>query len=95
LPAAYGETAGKVITRMVKPLMADPFKHGYLSGLFAAMDPEMVEGEGVHGQYIMPDKKISEVSKKGQDVVMAVRLWDLRIRLLKEKVGTLDYGFRR
>ena len=24
----------------------------------------MVEGEGVHGQYITPDKKISEVSEK-------------------------------
>jgi WW domain-containing oxidoreductase len=84
LPAAYGETAGKVVTRMVKPLMADPVQHGCRSELFAATDPEVAEGEGVHGQYIMPDKKISEVSKKGRDVVMAVRLWDLGIGLLKE-----------
>ena len=62
MPAAYGETAGKVITRMVKSLMTDPVKHGCCSGLFAATGPEMVEGEGVHRQYIMPDKKISEVS---------------------------------
>lgn len=95
LPAAYGETSGKVIARMVKPLMTDPVKHGCRSELFAATGPEMVEGEGVHGQYITPDKKISEVSKKGQDAVMAARLWDLSIGLLKEKVGTLDYGFRR
>lgn len=95
MSAAYGETTGMVIARMAKPLMTDPVKYGCRSGLFAATGPEMVEDEGVHGQYIMPDKKISEVSKKGQDEVMVVRLWDLSIGLLKEKVGTLDYRFRR
>ena len=93
MPAAYGETAGKVIAKMARPLMTDPIKHGCRSGLFAATSLEMVEGEGVHGQYIMPDKKISEVSKKGQDDAMAKRLWDLSIGLLREKVGTLEYGF--
>jgi hypothetical protein len=28
LPAAYDETTGKVIVRMVKLLMTDPVKHG-------------------------------------------------------------------
>jgi len=93
MPAAYGETAGKLITKMVRPLMTDPIKHGCRSALFAATSPEMVEGEGVHGQYIMPDKKISEVSKQGQDDAMARRLWDLSIGLLREKVGALDYGY--
>jgi WW domain-containing oxidoreductase len=93
MPVAYGETADKVITKMVRPLMTDPVKHGCRSGLFAATSPEMVEGEGIHGQYIMPDKKISEVSKKGQDDAMATRLWDLSIGLLREKIGNLDYGF--
>ena len=59
---------------MVKPLMTHPVKHGCHSVLFAATGPEIVEGEGVHGQYVMSDKKISKVSKKGQDDVMAVRL---------------------
>jgi hypothetical protein len=76
---------------MAKPLMADPVKHGYRSELFAATDPEVVEGEGVHGQYIMPDKKISEVGKKGQDVVMAARLWDLGIGLLKDERNLLRF----
>lgn len=53
----------------------------------------MLEGEGVYGQYIMPDRKTTRVSKKDQDNAMAKRLWNLSIRLLKEKVGTLDYGF--
>jgi hypothetical protein len=65
MPAAYGETAGKVVAKIVRPFMTDPVKHGCRSGLFAATSPEMVEGEGVHGQYVMPDKKISEVSKQG------------------------------
>jgi len=73
--------------------MTDPVRHGCRSALFAATSPEMVEGEGVHGQYIMPDKKISEVSKQGQDDAMARRLWDLSIGLLREKVGALDYGY--
>jgi len=37
-------------------------------------------------------RKLVKSVKKGQD---DVRLWDLSIGLLKEKVGTLDYGFRR
>jgi hypothetical protein len=40
----------------------------------------------------MSDKKISEVSKKGQDGAMAMRLWNLSIGLLREKVRTLGYG---
>jgi len=44
----------------------------------------MVEGEGVQGQYIMPDKKISEASKKGQDEAVTRRLWNLGIGLLEK-----------
>jgi WW domain-containing oxidoreductase len=40
LPAAYGETTSKVTAKMVKPLMADPVKHGCRSGLFAATGRE-------------------------------------------------------
>ena len=93
MPAAYGEKAGKVIAKMVRPIMTDPVKHGCRSGLFAATSPEIFEGEGVQGQYIMPDKKITEVSKKGQDDEMATRLWKISIGLLREKIGRLEYGF--
>lgn len=78
---------------MVRPLMTDPVKHGCRSALFAATSGEMVEGEGVQGQYIVPDKKISDVSKKGQDEEMGRRLWDMSIGLLKEKIGRLEYDF--
>lgn len=93
MPAAYGETVGKVVAKMVRPLMTDPVKHGCRSALFAATSPEMVEGDGVQGQYIMPDKKITDVSKKGQDDEMARRLWDMSVGLLKEKIGRLEYEF--
>jgi WW domain-containing oxidoreductase len=93
LPAAYGETAGKIISKLVRPLVTDPVKPGRRSALFAATSRELVEGEGVQGPYIMPDKKISEASKKGQDEAVARRLWNLGIGLLKEKLGVLDYGF--
>ena len=94
-PAAYGEKIGKMTKKMVRPLMTDPVKHGCRSGLFALTSDEMVEkaGEEVQGQYIMPDKKIADVSKKGQDGAMADRLWNLSLGILKEKLGSLDYGF--
>lgn len=95
---AYGDTAGKAIKKLVRPLMTDPVRHGCRSALFAMTSPEMVDGEGelgvVQGRYIMPDKKITEVSKKGQDEEMASHLWDLSLELLGEKIGRLDYEFK-
>jgi WW domain-containing oxidoreductase len=93
MPAAYGETAGKAVAKIVRTLMTDPVKRRCRSGLFAATSLEIVNGESVHRRYIMPDKKISEVSKQGQDDAMATRLWDRSIDLLREKVGRLEYGF--
>ena len=94
-PAAYGETIGKMTKKLVRPLMTDPVKHGCRSGLFALTSEEMVEktGDEVQGQYIMPDKKIADISKKGKDDAMAERLWNLSIGILKEKLGSLDYDF--
>jgi hypothetical protein len=39
----------------------------------------------------MPDKKTSEVSKKGQDKEKASHLRDLSLGLLKENIGTPEY----
>jgi len=50
----------------------------------------MVEGEGVHGQYITPDKKISEVSEKVRTLDLRV---SLMIYLLKHSSATCS-GFR-
>ena len=47
----------------------------------------------MHGQYIMQDRKISEVGKKCQDGAIATRLWNHSIGLLREQVGTLDNDF--
>jgi WW domain-containing oxidoreductase len=90
---AYGRTAGEVIKKMVRPLMTDPVKHGCRSALFVLTSSEVIQGEGapLQGQYVMPDKKVSEVSKKGQDEEMAAHLYKLSLGLLKEKIGTLEY----
>ena len=90
---AWGETAGKAVKAMVRPLMTDPVRHGCRSALFVLTSPEVVEKE-LQGQYVMPDKKVSEVSKKGQDEEMAARLWEMSLRVLREKIGGLDYGFQ-
>lgn len=86
---AYGSAAGGVIKKMVRPLMTDPVKHGCRSALFVLTSGEVVSGEDapLQGQYVMPDKKVSEVSKKGQDEEMAERLWGISMELLQEKIG--------
>ena len=73
--------------------MTDPVRHGCRSALFVLTSPEVAE-QDLQGQYVMPDKKVSDVSKKGQDEEMAARLWDMSLRVLKEKVGRLEYGFQ-
>lgn len=95
-PNAYGNIAGKVIKKMVRPLMTDPVRHGCRSALFVMTSPEVVHGEGapLQGEYVMPDKKVSEVSKKGQDEEMGARLWELSLGLLREKIGGLEYDFQ-
>ena len=78
---------------MVRPLMTNPHKHGCRSRPLVASISEIVEGEGMHGRYIMQDRRISEVGKKCQDGTIATRLWNHSIGLLREQVGTLDNGF--
>lgn len=86
---AYG-TLGKIGVALMRPLMSDPVKQGCKSALFAATGQEVVE-KGIRGQYIVPDKKVSEVSSKGQDEALAERLWVLSETLLEEKLGKLPY----
>jgi hypothetical protein len=70
-----------MITKIIRPLITDPVKTWMSLRAVRGDESGMLKGGGVHGQYIMPDKKISDVSKKGQDNAMASRLWDLRIGL--------------
>ena len=92
LEIAYG-FIGKILSRILPPLFADPVEKGCRSGVFAVTSEELYEGPGIHGQYIVPDKKITQPSSKGQDWEMGERLWRLSLQALKDKLGSLDYGF--
>jgi WW domain-containing oxidoreductase len=46
----------------------------------------------VNGQYIVPDKKVTEPSSQAKDAGLAERLWVLRESTLKEKLGKLPYA---
>ncbi|KAF2187317.1 NAD(P)-binding protein [Zopfia rhizophila CBS 207.26] len=86
---AYG-TLGKVGVKVVRPFMKDPVDEGCRPALFAATS-EDIPKEKIQGQYIAPDRKIQEVSKQGQDEVLAKSLWKLTKEVLEAKVGELGY----
>lgn len=86
---AYG-TLGKVAVAASRPLMADPVKQGCRSALFAATAEEVVN-EGIVGEYIVPDRKVTAPSSLAQDVRLGESLWKLSVEILKEKLGELEY----
>lgn len=86
---AYG-TMGKLGVKAVRPFMKDPVDEGCRSALFAATATEIAE-ERIDGQYIVPDCKVTDVSKEGKDEQLAESLWKLVETILKEKLGPLQY----
>ncbi|KAL8832310.1 MAG: hypothetical protein Q9191_000364 [Dirinaria sp. TL-2023a] len=86
---AYG-SLGKLGVKAVRPLLSDPVSKGCRSGLFAATSDDITKG-GIQGQYIVPDRKVTEPSKKAMDVELGENLWRLSEQLLVEKLGTLPY----
>ena len=82
---AYG-TIGKIGVAAIRPFMKDPVKAGCRSALYAATSPEVIE-KGISGEYIVPDKKITEPSTQAQDVQLGENLWALSVNILREKLG--------
>ena len=88
---AYG-LKGTIGVAMIRPFMKDPVKKGCRSGLFAATAEEVVT-EGINGEYIVPDCKVTSPSDRAQDVELQERLWRLSVEILREKLGQLEYQF--
>lgn len=86
---AYG-TIGKIGVKAVRPLLSDPVDKGCRSGLFAATSDDIAK-EGIQGQYIVPDRKVTKPSKEAMDIELGENLWRLSEELLVEKLGTLPY----
>ncbi|KAF2145269.1 uncharacterized protein K452DRAFT_245058 [Aplosporella prunicola CBS 121167] len=88
---AYG-TLGKVGVAAIRPFLKDPIDEGCRAALFAATSEDVVK-EKIQGQYIVPDRKVTEPSKEAQDEALQECLWKLTEHLLMEKVpGGLPYG---
>lgn len=86
---AYG-TKGKIGVRAVQPFMKDPIDDGCRSCLFATVS-EAINQEKVDGSYIVPDRKVTDISKQAKDEGLQERAWRLTESVLREKLGTLDY----
>ena len=82
---AYG-TLGKIGVKATRPFMADPVKTGCKSALWAATSNEVID-EGVTGEYVVPEKKVTSPSSQAQDVQLQENLWGLTVKVLKEKLG--------
>ncbi|KAI4242595.1 MAG: hypothetical protein L6R40_003976 [Gallowayella cf. fulva] len=86
---AYG-TLGKIGVKAVRPFMKDPTDEGCKPALFAATSVDVVT-EKIQGQYIIPERKVSDPSKMAKDVELGENLWRLSEQILQEKLGDLPY----
>lgn len=86
---AYG-MLGKVGVGAVRPFMKDPVDEGCRPALFAATGEDIVK-EKIQGEYIVPDRKVTDVSKQAKDEKLALNLWKLTKEVLEMKIGDLDY----
>jgi len=86
---AYG-MMGKLGVKAVRPFMKEPVDQGCRSALFAAAGEDIVKDK-IDGQYIVPDRKVTEVSKKARDDELQEQCWRLTMSVLQEKLGELAY----
>ncbi|KAL2054962.1 hypothetical protein ABVK25_004784 [Lepraria finkii] len=86
---AYG-TKGKLGVKAVRPFLKDPVDEGCRPALFAATSEDVAK-EGIQGQYIVPDRKVTEPSKQARGEELGENLWRLSEQILQEKLGSLPY----
>ncbi|KAF2027966.1 NAD(P)-binding protein [Setomelanomma holmii] len=86
---AYGKL-GSVGVAFTRPFMKDPVSSGCRSALFAATSPDIVKDQ-VQNSYIVPDRKVTEVSNQAQNTVLGLNLWKLTKEVLETRLGELPY----
>ncbi|KAK5117894.1 hypothetical protein LTR85_008668 [Meristemomyces frigidus] len=87
---AYG-TLGKIGVKVVRPFMKDPEDEGCRPALFAATAPEVVS-EKLDGVYIIPDRKVTDVSSNAKEQELQESCLRLTETVLAEKLGKLPYA---
>ncbi|KAL8966487.1 MAG: hypothetical protein Q9197_005950 [Variospora fuerteventurae] len=86
---AFG-TKGKIGVTAIRPFLKDPNDKGCRPALFAATSEDIVK-EQIQGQYIIPDRKVTDPSKQAKDVELGEQLWRLSEQILQDKLGDLPY----
>ncbi|KAI1398640.1 NAD(P)-binding protein [Hypoxylon fuscum] len=86
---AYG-TVGNLLEKVIRPFLKDPVDEGCRPILFAATSDAIAE-EKIDGEYIVPDRKVSDVTNQAKDEELQERCWRLVEGILKEKLGVLPY----
>ncbi|KAL2356387.1 hypothetical protein BJ546DRAFT_1024570 [Cryomyces antarcticus] len=86
---AYGKLASAAVA-VLRPLMKDPVDEGCRPALFAATSEDIVKDK-VQGQYIVPDRKVTEPSKQAKDEQLQENLWRLTEKILSDKLRSLPY----
>jgi WW domain-containing oxidoreductase len=87
---AYGKL-GTIGVAIARPFMTDPVSNGCRSILFASTSPAIVE-EDIWGEYIIPDRKVSDPSKDTNDEKLQENLWKLTEQILTDRLGSLSYA---
>lgn len=86
---AYG-TAGKIGVKAVQPFMKSPIDGGCRSALFAATSEDVAK-ERIQGKYIVPDRKVTDVSKEAKDDERQENLWRLCETVLRDRLGNVKW----
>ncbi|MCJ1318346.1 hypothetical protein MMC15_003674 [Xylographa vitiligo] len=86
---AYG-TMGKIGVAAVKPMLKDPVDEGCRPALFAAAAEDIVTDK-IQGQYIVPDRKVTEPSNQAKDEELGEQLWKITEEILEQKLRPLPY----
>ncbi|KAK3614805.1 hypothetical protein LTR56_027003 [Elasticomyces elasticus] len=86
---AYG-TLGKIGVAATRPFMKDPTDEGCRPALFAATSEDVVK-ESLDGVYVIPDRKVTDVSSNAKDEGLQEQCLRLTETLLAEKLGKLPY----
>jgi len=86
---AYGLLANLAV-KVLRLFMKDPVDQGCRSMLFVETSDAVVgaeEGDGVDGEYIVPDCKVTEPSKLARDEELRERCWNLVEGVLRDRLA--------
>ena len=82
---AYPGLLGKLITTTML-FTGRNAEQGSFSALYAATSPE-VEEKGWNGWYLSDPGQPGKETKQASDPVLGTALWDLSLRIIKDKLG--------